>query len=110
MPVDRPKVLFVCSRNEWRSRTAENIWRTDDRLTVRSAGTSRRARVRVTEALLDWADIVFVMEEAHRRQLRERFGQDATANLIVLDIPDEYQYMDTELVNELRDVVAPYLE
>ena len=104
------KLLFVCSRNEWRSRTAETLWRGDDRLAVRSAGTSPRARIRVTQALLEWTDLIFVMEERHREQLLHRFGRgDYSEKLIVLDIPDVHRYMDPELVAELRDAVTPYL-
>ena len=100
----------MCSRNEWRSRTAETLWRSDERLAVRSAGTSTRARVRVTRALLAWADLIFVMEERHREQLLHRFDRgDYLEKLVVLDIPDVHRYMDPELVAELRDAVAPYL-
>ena len=106
-PTSRTHLLFVCSRNEWRSRTAETIWKRDDRFVVRSAGTSARARVRVTQALLDWADLIFVMEDRHREQLIQRFGRAAYLDaLIVLDIPDVYRYMDPELVAELRDTVT----
>ena len=60
-----------------------------------------------TQALLDWADLIFVMEDRHREQLIQRFGRAAYLDaLIVLDIPDVYRYMDPELVAELRDTVT----
>lgn len=74
---DRLRVLFVCSRNAWRSPTAERVWRDDSRLAVRSAGTSPRARRTVSARDLDWADVVLVMEPRHRDRLRERFGDAA---------------------------------
>ncbi|PPK85035.1 putative protein tyrosine phosphatase [Neolewinella xylanilytica] len=110
MHTSRRNVLFICSRNEWRSRTAETVWAADDRITVRSAGTSPQARIRVSAALLAWADLVFVMEDRHREQLIRRFGREVAGEMVVLDIPDHYRYMDAELVEELRAVVAPYLE
>jgi hypothetical protein len=45
---ERLKVLFVCSRNQWRSPTAEQIWRKHPQLLVRSGGTSPNARHKVS--------------------------------------------------------------
>jgi protein-tyrosine phosphatase len=107
MPV--PKLLFLCSRNQWRSRTAETIFRDDPRLEVRSAGTAPSARIRVSRRLIDWADLIFVMERRHLDHLHQRFGREALPEVIILDIPDDYRYMDPELVAELRLSVASYL-
>ena len=105
-----PNVLFVCSRNQWRSRTAEAIYRRDQRLRVRSAGTASSARIRLSAGAVAWADLVFVMEARHRDILVERFGAHlGEAEVIVLEIPDEYRYQDPELVELLRDGVEPYL-
>ena len=110
MPQNPPKWLFVCSRNAWRSRTAEAMYRNDGRVRVRSAGTSPQARIRVSERMLFEADTVFVMEDRHRQKLLRRFGASQLAGkIVVLEIPDRYTYMDVELQDELRDTVAPYL-
>lgn len=100
-------LLFVCSRNQWRSPTAEVIFKNSDEHNARSAGTADSARVRLNEAMLEWADIIFVMEQKHKRIIRERFP--IQKEIIVLDIPDEYQYMDEELVEMIKASVAPYL-
>ncbi len=71
----QPNLLFVCSRNQWRSRTAETIFRDDPRMRVRSAGTAPSARTRVNQRLIDWTDLIFVMERRHEEQLRNRFGR-----------------------------------
>lgn len=106
----RLNVLFVCSRNQWRSPTAETVWRKHPVLSVRSAGTSPNARRRVTEEDLRWCEMIFVMEEKHRSRLRAEFGRLVEHIPIhVLDIPDEYKYMDPELVAELRNSVAQIL-
>ncbi len=105
------KMLFVCSRNEWRSRTAETIFRKRRDIAVKSAGTVAKARIRVTSQLLKWADVVFVMEKKHRQYLETRFpGETKYLQLEVLDIPDEYQYLDEELIGELEDVVEDWLK
>lgn len=105
-----PNLLFVCSRNQWRSLTAETIFRKREDITVKSAGTVRKARVRVNASLLKWADVVFVMEKKHRSYLLSHFpGETKYLDVEVLDIPDEYQYMDEDLIAELEDVVRDWL-
>ncbi len=70
---------------------------------ARSAGTSPQSRVRVNERMLLWADVVFVMESRHREQLRERFGATMReVEVVVLDVPDQWEADDPELV-ELLD-------
>jgi predicted protein tyrosine phosphatase len=106
----RRNVLFICSRNQWRSPTAEQVWRPDARLSVRSAGTSAQARRRISADDIAWADVILVMEEKHQSKLRAEFGRALEHTPIhVLDIPDEYRYMDPELVEELERSVAAVL-
>jgi predicted protein tyrosine phosphatase len=106
----RLNVLFICSRNQWRSPTAEAIWRKHPALSVRSAGTSPNARRHVSEDDLRWCGTILVMEEKHRSRLRAEFGRLVEHIPIhVLDIPDEYKYMDPDLVVELRSSVARIL-
>lgn len=105
------KLLFVCSRNQWRSRTAEEIFRNLPGYAVKSAGTEASSRIRVTEGLIGWADAIFVMERKHRSILVERFGEALTGRAIhCLDIPDEYGFMDPELVRILQGAMAEFVE
>jgi predicted protein tyrosine phosphatase len=103
-------VLFVCSRNQWRSPTAEKVFGRDPALNVRSAGTSRSARRAVTAGDVRWADIVMVMEQHHKVRLRERFTELRGKTVVVLDIPDDYGFMDPDLVERLNAAVVPALE
>ena len=59
---DRPNLLVVCGRNKKRSRTAEHIFKTDERFNIRSVGLSPKSERKITEQDLNWADLVFVME------------------------------------------------
>jgi len=103
-------LLFICSRNLWRSRTAEDIFKNMPGYEVRSAGTQPSARIRVTEGLIRWADIIFVMERKHRDILQERFPVAIEDRIIrCLNIPDEFQYMDPNLIDLLRAGVAEHL-
>jgi predicted protein tyrosine phosphatase len=97
------RVLFVCSRNQWRSPTAEAIYRNDSRIDARSAGVSTSAKRRVTAKLLQWADLILVMEPDHKRRLLSQFADLGPELCIrVLDIPDDYAFMDPELMELLR--------
>jgi len=100
------KLLYVCSRNQWRSKTAESLFRGRPGIEVRSAGTAASARVKVSQKLLDWADAVFVMERDHAAILRKRFGfRDAKC----LEVPDEYEFMDPDLVELLEAQLEGFL-
>lgn len=103
-------VLFVCSMNRWRSPTAEKMYARDGHLKTRSRGTSSKAARTITSADLKWADFVLVMESKHRQQLQSRFpGELKHREVHVLDIPDDYRFMDPELVEVIRDAVDPLL-
>jgi predicted protein tyrosine phosphatase len=102
-------ILFVCSRNQWRSPTAEQVWRGLPGVKVRSAGTSAQARRKVSRADIQWADYIFVMETKHQRHLRADFRELlAEKRLEVLEIPDQYRYLDPELVEIFSDLAAQF--
>lgn len=104
------KVLFVCSRNRLRSLTAETVFDGVGGHEVRSAGTEPGARIRVTAGHLGWADLIFVMEKRHLHRLREKFSDVIAAKRVVcLYIPDDFEYMDEDLIDRLRGGVAPYV-
>jgi predicted protein tyrosine phosphatase len=64
----------------------------------------------VTPELLQWADIVFVVERAHRNRLSARFKPYlGKARVICLEIPDEYDFMDERLVRLLKSKVPRHL-
>lgn len=104
------KILFVCSRNEWRSPTAETIYKNHDFIVAKSAGTSPSARIKINQKHVEWADLIFVMEKKHRQLIEQKFGNELDRQkIIVLNIPDEYQYMDEDLIEELEAKVSAYL-
>ncbi|MEL7158013.1 MAG: phosphotyrosine protein phosphatase [Actinomycetota bacterium] len=103
-------VLVVCSRNQWRSPTAEWIFRNDPSVSVRSAGTSPRAKRTVTIGDIHWADQIVVMEDKHRSRLRSTYRRElASTPLHVLDIPDNYGYRDPEIVELLTEAINDIL-
>ena len=79
-------------------------------LEVRSAGVERSARIPLTKELLEWAEVVFVMEELHRLHVERAFRETArTKRIVCLDIPDMFYYMDEELVSLLTEKLRGYL-
>jgi len=104
------RLLFVCSQNRLRSPTAEHVFATHPGVETLSAGLNVGADVTLSEELLRWADVVFVMEKRHREKLSREFRQAlGGTRVICLDIPDIYEYMDPELVALLEKRVKPYL-
>ena len=58
-----------------------------------------------------WADVVFAMEKSHLNKLREKFPEAMDGKrAIVLHIPDDYEYLQPELIDELEAKVAQHLE
>jgi predicted protein tyrosine phosphatase len=103
-------ILFVCSKNQWRSPTAETLYRKQSGLSVRSAGTNSSARHHLNADDVEWADVIFVMEDKHLSRMRAEHGHLLSGKAMhVLDIPDEYKYMSPELVELLRSSVDSIL-
>jgi len=101
-------LIFICSKNQWRSPTAEMLFKEHPVHQARSAGTSDRARIKVNQKLIDWADVIFVMERKHKELLKQRFvfpGKE----LIVMDIEDNYRFGDIALIEILKTALSGYL-
>ena len=103
------EVLFVCSRNEIRSLTAERMLDGMPGFQARSAGTETNARVRVTAGHLGWADIIFVMEKRHRDRLAQFGDVLAGKKVVCLDLPDEYRYRDDALIDALQSELCGHI-
>jgi predicted protein tyrosine phosphatase len=100
---ERPNILVVCGRNKKRSRTAEHIFKNDDRFSIRSAGLSPKSERKISENDLNWADLVFVMESDQRGKIWELYSHLDLPTIEVLHIPDDYEFMNEELVEMLTD-------
>jgi protein-tyrosine phosphatase len=110
-PPRRERVLFVCTANVDRSRTAEDLYRDDPRFEVRSAGVAPFATVRLTRDLLLWADRVFVMcerDDQHRTLIRILFP-DLDRPTVDLDVPDRWPRGHPDLVDLLLRRLRPHL-
>lgn len=103
-------VLFICSRNRLRSPTAEHVFSNWPGIDVSSAGLNPDAENPVTPELLEWADLIFVMERAHRNKLSAKFRPYLNGKRIIcLGIPDDYDFMDPVLIRILKTRVSRFL-
>ncbi|MDJ0779152.1 MAG: phosphotyrosine protein phosphatase [Gammaproteobacteria bacterium] len=99
-------LLFVCSENRLRSPTAEEVFSKYEGINAIGAGTNNDAFTPVSGDLIAWADIIFVMERAHRNKVSRKYKQLLKdKRLICLDIPDDYERMDPCLIRLLENKV-----
>ena len=96
------KILFVCTYNIDRSRTAEDIYSTRQDLEVKSAGTSEYAATTLNNELLEWANEVYVMEDMHMQYIKTSFPQHIDKT-VVLNIYDSFKRGNPLLVNLLQE-------
>jgi len=100
------RLLFVCGRSRLRSPTAEQLFSRVPGVETCCAGVSPDADQPLTADLIQWADMVFVMEAAHRAKMARRFARALRGKRVVcLNIPDDYEYMAPELVRLLWERV-----
>lgn len=90
METERPNILFVCGRNQWRSPTAARLYANDQRINVRSVGMSPRSNRRISSADIEWADLVLVMERKYKARLLGTFRDLDLPVIESLEIPDIY--------------------
>ncbi len=103
-------LLVLCGRGKKRSKTAEDIYKNDNRVQVRAAGVSPSADRKVNEKDLLWADGILVMESEQRTKIREQFRHLDLPAVEVLHIPDDYERGDAELVQLLEDRIGDILD
>ena len=103
-------LLFICTANRLRSPTAEAVFSEYDNYNAISAGTNADAETTVSGDLIEWADVIFVMEQSHRKKVAKKFKDlIVDKKLACLAIPDNYEYMQPELVELLKVKVPRYL-
>ena len=107
---EKKRLFFVCGRNRLCSPTAEHVFSSHPGIEVASAGITPDAKDPISSELIEWADLIFVMEKRHREKLSQRFRVSLkNKKVVILDIPDAYEYMDPELICLLQRKVSPLL-
>ena len=105
------RIVFVCTQNKLRSPTAEQVFRDHPGWEVASAGTDRTAKTPLTCDLLEWADVAVCMHKQHRDWVQGKLKSVLPDDrILILGIPDDYEYMDPELVELLTRLVPGRLD
>lgn len=106
----KARVLFICSRNRLRSPSAERLFADWPGVETDSAGLAADAETPLEREQLEWATLVVVMERRHRQALLRRHAAAMKGKrLVCLDIPDDYAYMQAELLHLLERKAGPFL-
>ena len=104
-------LLFVCSENRLRSPTAEAVFSQHERVDAIGAVTNSDAVTPVSGDLIEWADVILVMEKSHKNKITKKYRDILKGKrLIVLDIPDNYDYMDEDLIKMLKSKVHKFVQ
>lgn len=104
------RYLFVCGKNRLRSPTAEHLFSDVPGIATLSAGINRDADEPLTDELVAWADVIFVMERAHQKKVQTKHRAALGGKrVVVLGIPDDYAFMDPALVALLQTKMRPWL-
>jgi predicted protein tyrosine phosphatase len=106
LTTNKPNILVVCGRNKKRSRTAESIFKNDNRFNIRSDGLSPKSNRKISENDLNWADLIFVMETVYRAKIWGLYRHLELPPIEILDIPDDYEFMKEELIEMLTDRIS----
>ena len=104
------KLLFVCSKNRLRSPTAEKVFSKYNGVEAISCGTNNDSETPLSGDLIEWADIILVMERSHRDKVTKKYNKILkNKRLACLDIPDIYECMQPELIRLLETKVPRYV-
>jgi len=95
-------LLFVCGRNKWRSPTAVKVFGNIQAISVKSAGVSPKSKHQISENDILWADLIIVMELSYRARILGTFRHLNLPPIESLNILDEYEFMNIELIDELK--------
>jgi len=75
-----------------------------------AAGTNADAETPLSGDLVEWADVVLVMEKSHKNKVTKKYHSLLKGKKIaVLGIPDEFVRMQPELVSILKVRVPRYV-
>lgn len=98
------KILFICNANVNRSKTAEVLFK--EQYETKSGGIyceDTATTNKVSQEMLEWADIIMVFEEEHIQFLKNNYPETYTYKTIInIELPDIYTYMSEYLQERLQ--------
>lgn len=104
----KKRILFVCTENENRSPTAEELFENNKTYETKSVGISETAKKIITKEAIHWSDVIFCMEDLHKNFILENFPSAKGKDIRVLDIGDIYHKNDSELIRILKEKLKKF--
>ncbi len=105
------RALFISGRARARGPTAAQISAQIRGVRADCGGLSDDADDRLSIEQIEWADIIFIMEPRHKTQLVSKFGGAIRGKQVInLDVPDLYSFMEAELVEILAGKIRLHLK
>lgn len=98
---DYKRVLFVCSGGMLRSATCAHWAFANKDWNTRSAGTMDAALPPVHANVVEWAETIYCMEDAHATIVKCKFPW-AADKVKVLNIPDRFYYRNPKLIEHIK--------
>ena len=100
-------ILFVCTANKDRSRTAEIYFQAKyPNVNVRSAGINKYfcekyGNVYIQKYMVDIADVIICMEHVHSDWIVTRLGKEYLNKIVILELGDTEKFMSGQLIEQL---------
>ena len=108
---DFKRVLCICSAGIFRSPTAAEVLTQEYGYNCRSVGAVRQfAPFQLDTNALWWADEIVCMEQEHVDLIHAFHEPDEDTPIIVLDIPDHFEFRDPKLIELIKQKYAQHLE
>ncbi|WP_108660987.1 low molecular weight protein tyrosine phosphatase family protein [Acuticoccus kandeliae] len=105
-----PNILFVCGKARKRSPTAADVAAREFGVQTDFAGLSNDADERLGLDQIEWADLILVMEKRQVARLNRQFGGHLKGKKVsCLNIPDNYEFMQPELVALIAEKLSRVL-
>jgi len=101
-------ILFICTANRDRSKTAEHIFRIKyPDYNFMSAGINQEMCLTYRGVYVEYqmclkADKIYCMENLHAQYLLREFGSQIIQKIEILEIEDNEEYMSDKLIKELE--------
>ncbi|MFQ5335040.1 MAG: hypothetical protein ACE5DN_03090 [Flavobacteriales bacterium] len=103
------KILFVCTANKDRSRTAHHLFEKEKpqheyaSCGISESFTSALGTTFITKELCEWADLIICMEQDHANYITAEMGEKFKSKIRVIHLADTETYMSPRLVEMLKE-------
>lgn len=91
--------------NQDRSPCAEELFKNSKEYASKSAGLNPHSDIPLTKQAIEWADVIFLMDERneeHKTILLKKFPEAEKKDIRILNIPNDFKRFDSQLKELLK--------